>query len=131
MGTINDALDYLADNTIVEKGESNGWSWREYANGKVEIWYHGQLTLNSTTSSSYGVNRREKWFDFPNNYALNNCAVFVDGMDTGSWAGCGGVQNASSGTTEPFTKFEVMQYRVSSAGPQTMTVSVYICGDKA
>lgn len=107
------------------------WRWREWASGKVEIWYAGSLTLNSTTSTSNGVIRREKWFNFPNSYSLNRCTVIVNGMNAGAWCGCGGVQNSSSATSDPRRKFEIMAYGISTAPAESQVVNVYICGEKA
>lgn len=107
------------------------WRWREWKSGKVEIWYAGSLTLNSTTSTSNGVTRREKWFNFPNSYSLNRCTVIVNGMNAGAWCGCGGVQNSSSVASDPRRKFEVMAYGISTAPAESQVVNIYICGEKS
>ena len=122
----------LADNGLVESGNNGDWEWKEYINGEVEIRFSGSLELNSTTSSYSGVNRREKFFDFPNNYKLNNCVASISGMDSGCWYGCGGLRNENDIVQEPFRKFEVMAYRISSAPPQTINnVHIFITGVKA
>ena len=125
-----------ADYVIAQSSSSTSygdgyWRWREWNSGKVEIWYHGSMTLNSDTSSSNGVYRREKWFNFPNSYSLNRCSVIVDGMNGGGWCGCGGVQNSSSVAAEPYRKFEVMAYRINQAPDESQMINVYICGEKA
>lgn len=107
------------------------WRWREWKSGKVEIWYAGSLTLNSTTSTTSGVTRREKWFNFPNSYSLNKCTAIVNGMNAGAWCGCGGLQNSSSVASDPRRKFEVMAYNISGAPAESQNVNIYICGEKA
>jgi hypothetical protein len=128
----SDVADYVVSQSSSTTSYGNGyWRWREWNSGKVEIWYHGTMTLNSTTSTSNGVHRREKWFNFPNSYSLNRCTVIVDGMTTGCWCGCGGVQNSSSQNAEPYRKFEIMAYGINSAPSLEQNVNVYICGEKA
>lgn len=107
------------------------WRWREWYSGKVEIWYHGTFTLTTADSQTSGVYRESRWFNFPNNYSLYKCACLVNGMDAGSWFGCGGLQNSSSQVAEPYRKFQVMVYRISGQPPAaTNNVNVYICGEK-
>lgn len=131
---VNSKPDY-----IVTQGSSassyspNGdkWRWREWNSGKVEIWFSGTLTIDGTASSSQGVYRQEKWFNFPNKYSLYNCTAIVNGMSSGGWYGCGGIQNSSSVEADPRRKFEVMSYRIGSAPPTEATnVNIYICGQK-
>ena len=108
------------------------WRWREWNSGKVEIWYHGYLTLTSADSDRYGVKRYSRWFNFPNSYSLYRCSAIVNGMNDGGWYGCGGLQNASSQVAEPFRKFQVMSYRISTAPPaQADNLNIYICGQKS
>ena len=107
------------------------WRWREWNSGKVEIWYHGTLTLETITNPIAGVNRSHKWFNLPNSYSLYKCTTIATGMTNGNWVGIGGVRN-SSGTvnSEPTRAIEVMAYSVSGAAVTTPMVNLYICGQK-
>ena len=108
------------------------WRWREWNSGKVEIWYHGSLTLTTSESDSNGVKRYSRWFNFPNSYSLYRCTVIVNGMQEGAWYGCGGTRNSSSTVgAEPTRSFQIMGYRIYAQPPTTPTnLNIYICGQK-
>ena len=107
------------------------WRWREWKSGKVEIWYGGTVTLNTTATNAGGLYRYVRRITFPNNYSLYKCMCIVDGTSAGGWLNCGGLFNASDVHQEPYTKFEAMAYRISSRPDQEQTnVNVYICGEK-
>ena len=117
-------------NAIVDSGSENGWYWREWSTGFVEIWFHGQLTLTAVSSAS-SVQRCGVWIDFPNGYTFSQCACMVSGMEGGAWYDCGGVQNANSQATSPYTKFQVLGYRINAAPSTTpKNINVYICGNR-
>ena len=129
---------------VVEEGEqavtSNGsspydfgdgyWRWREWNSGKVEIWYYGSVILvNSSTTS--GVYRYMRRIDFPNSYSLDKCVGIVNGTLGGGWLNCGGVFDINDVHQKPFTRIEVMAYRIGSAPSQTQdNTHIYICGEK-
>lgn len=136
---------------VVEEGEqavtSNGsspynfgdgyWRWREWKSGKVEIWYNGKITLDTSAGSAAGVYRYLRRITFPNQYALYHCMGTVDGTVGGNWLNCGGLFriNPDSGVdehVEPYTKIEVMAYSITSAAltANQTNVNIYICGEK-
>ena len=108
------------------------WRWREWNSGKVEIWYHGSLTLDTSENDSNGVKRHSRWFNLPNSYSLYRCTCIVTGMDTGGWYGCGGVRDSSETTNaEPTRAFQVMGYRITQQPVTTPSnLNIYICGQK-
>lgn len=122
------AADYVSDEG--QQTVSTGvWTWREWISGKVEIWYNGTLTLSNTDTATSGLNRRSEWVTLPNNYALSSLTAIVHGFYSGEWYGCGGKRNASDGATAPFTKIQVMAYRISTAPiSSAQNVNIYVCG---
>ena len=119
--------DYITD----YGKDNNGWSWREWNTGRVECWYRGTITLTQSDSASSGVNRKSTYFALPNNYALYNIMAQVSGFYSGEWYGAAGFHNANDGTTEPFTKVQVMAYRISAAPVNSaQNVNIYITGVK-
>lgn len=124
--------DYVVAQSQAEEtvNGSGWWRWREWNSGKVEIWYHGALTLEAAGSSG-GVYRASKRISFPNGYSLRKCACIVDGTIQGGWLNCGGLFDSSGTPTEPYTKVEVMAYRISSAPELNQTnVNIYACGER-
>ena len=121
-------------NAIVDSGSENGWYWREWSTGFVEIWFHGQLTLTTAPSIAIGgvtLQRSGVWIDFPHGYTFSQCACMVSGMEGGAWYECGGVQNEHDQPTSPYTKFQVLGYKINAAPPTTPTnINVYICGNR-
>lgn len=114
----------------VTEGGTGYWRWREWKSGKVEMWYHGAITLEAVGSSG-GVYRASKRISFPNGYALRKCACIVDGTIQGGWLNCGGIFNSDNSDTEPHAKVEVMAYRISSAPELNQTnVNIYACGER-
>jgi hypothetical protein len=108
------------------------WRWREWKSGKVEMWYAGTITLNTTASASGGVNRYVRRITFPNNYALSKCTCIVDGTYSGGWLNCGGTFNSSSQHIEPYTVIEIMAYKINSLPEANQpNVNIYICGEKS
>lgn len=106
------------------------WRWREWNSGKVEIWYYGTVTLTNSSTTS-GVYRYMRRIDFPNSYSLDKCVGIINGTLGGGWLDCGGVFNTSNVHQPPFTKIEVMAYRIGSSPSQTQdNVHIYICGEK-
>lgn len=122
------AADYVSDEG--QQTTSTGvWTWREWISGKVEIWYNGTLTLSNTGTAASGVNRRSEWVTLPNNYAFTSLTAIVHGFYSGEWYGCSGKRNANDGTTAPFTKIEVMAYRISTTPVSNApNVNIYVCG---
>lgn len=109
------------------------WRWREWKSGKVEIWYFGSVKLDTIggTGQVGGLYRYLRRITFPNNYRLYKCMGIVNGTLAGGWLNCGGLFNSSDVHSEPFTKIEVMAYRISSRPDQTQdNVHIYICGQK-
>ena len=122
------AADYVSDEG--QQTTSTGvWTWREWISGKVEIWYNGTLTLSNTDGATSGLNRRSEWITLPNNYAFSDLTAIVHGFYSGEWYGCGGKRNANDGATAPFTKIQVMAYRISTAPVSSaQNVNIYVCG---
>ena len=122
------AADYVSDEG--QQTTSTGvWTWREWISGKVEIWYNGTLTLSNTDAATSGLNRRSEWVTLPNNYAFTSLTAIVHGFYSGEWYGCGGTRNANDGGTAPFTKIQVMAYRISAAPVSSaQNVNIYVCG---
>lgn len=123
-------VDYVIDQgTIQETSVGTGfWRWREWDSGKVEIWYHGSITLNSRSSSS-GVYRNLRRINFPKGYALYKCSCVISGTTSGSWVNCGGL--FSSGSEGLYTTVEVMAYQINTYPADNQTnVNIYICGEK-
>lgn len=122
------AADYVSDEG--QQTTSTGvWTWREWISGKVEIWYNGTLTLSNTDTAVSGVNRRSEWVTLPNNYAFTSLTAIVHGFYSGEWYGFGGIRNANDGATAPFTKIQVMAYRISTAPiSSAQNVNIYVCG---
>ena len=125
-----DIVDFVITQNETTTTDGDGyWRWREWKSGKVEIWYHGTLTL-ATSTQTQGVYRTAKKFDFPNSYSLYKCTGIVNGADSGGWYNCGGLFNSSNVASEPYSKIEVMAYRISSALPTSASnVNIYICGE--
>ena len=108
------------------------WRWREWNSGKVEIWYHGSLTLTTADTAMGGVKRYSRWFNLPNSYSLYRCTCIVNGMQEGAWYGCGGTRDSSgTGGAEPVRSIQVMGYRIASNPPtEPANLNIYICGQK-
>lgn len=122
--------DFVTD--IGSSTVTNGvWQWREWNSGKVEMWFRGTISLGTSDSAASGVNRRSEYVELPNSYALYDISAQVSGFYSGEWYGVGGFRNASNGSTEPYTKVQVMAYRISTA-PVTsaQNVNIYIHGHK-
>ncbi len=129
--TENDFVVAQSSQAVTDIGTGT-WRWREWHSGKVEIWYNGSVTLNTVGSQAGGVYRYARRITFPNNYSLYKCFCTVDGTSQGGWLNCGGLFNASEVHAEPYTKIEVMAYRISSRPDQNQdNTSIYICGEKA
>lgn len=47
MASLDEIMDYIADNVIIEQGESNGWYYKKFANGFAEC----AIRLTPTTGS--------------------------------------------------------------------------------
>ena len=126
-------IDYIiSESQSAETTIGSGyWRWREWNSGKVEIWYSGSITLNTTAANAGGLYRYLRRVTFPNSYALYKCTGIVNGASSGGWLANGGLFNSSDVHSEPYTKIEVMAYRISSQPVQDQgTVNIYICGEK-
>lgn len=110
------------------------WRWREWYSGKVEIWYNGTVTLNTSASQAGGVYRYVRRITFPNQYALYHCMGIVNGTVGGNWLNCGGFFKVKDGTevhVEPYTKIEAIAYCVSTTPSSNQAnTNIYICGEK-
>lgn len=130
----NDVNDYVigqGQKQVTSEG-TGYWRWREWKSGKVEMWYAGTITLNTTASATSGVYRYVRRITFPNSYALSKCACVVDGTYNGGWLSCGGTFNSSSQHIEPYTVIEIMAYRIGSLPEANQpNVNIYVCGEKS
>lgn len=130
---------------VVARGEapatygsgSGYWQWCEWASGKVELWYRGSMSVD-TSSSAGGLYRRMRRVNFPNKpgtntpYSLHNCMAVISGTSAGGWLNTGGTFNSSGQNYDPKTQVEVMAYRISSS-PDALqgNVNIYVCGQQA
>lgn len=137
VGALNEVAAKVAEDYIVAESQAeetvNGsgwWRWREWNSGKVEIWYRGTLTLDTTPSATGGVTRKSGHFSFPNSYALHKCTCHIDGTNNGAWYMCGGILDSNETDNDPRSIFEVMGYRVSGTPDASPRISIYICGEK-
>lgn len=120
-GSINDALDHIADATIVEEGyDGSRWYYRKFASGFAECF--AMFTPSSKQGTSYGGMYYAEYAvnsQFP--FTFTETPILLITPSSGAWGMIGDVTY----TNAQLTKYDT--YR-GNGGTVSGTVSVHVFG---
>lgn len=118
-GSINDVMDYLADNSIVEQGTSGDWTYRKWSNGTAECWLKKSFSVTISTVATSWHRGQINNTSIPSGLFIESPLCFATSNSSTYWVGVNGVSKSVIGN--------IYIYDVVN-GTSTVWLSVYLIG---